>query len=275
MIIDWRKISKEIYEEIKSHIETSGTKYSLKVVLVGNNQDSLRYVGQKEKWANYVWMNYELVHLEESTTEEELLSIVKKLNKDENTDGFIVQLPLPKHINDDKVIEAIDCKKDIDGFTKDNMWKIVLGENSALAPCTPTWVMELIKKYDIELSGKNAVVIGRSNIVGKPMANMLVNAGATVTVCNSRTKDIKYYTKNADLVIIAIGKPNFLTLDMINDRTAIIDVWFTVVDGKIYGDANFEEIDANGNAITPVPGWVGPMTVACLMKNVIRAKDAK
>jgi methylenetetrahydrofolate dehydrogenase (NADP+)/methenyltetrahydrofolate cyclohydrolase len=155
------------------------------------------------------------------------------------------------------------------------MWKIVLWEKSALAPCTPTWVMELFSKYDIKLSWKNAVVIGRSNIVGKPMANMLINAWATVTVCNSRTKDIKSFTKNADIVIIAIGKPEFLTLDMINDNTTVIDVWFTVVDGKIYGDAKYNEIEANGNAITPVPGGVWPMTVACLMKNVIKAWNEK
>ncbi|MCT4617700.1 MAG: bifunctional 5,10-methylenetetrahydrofolate dehydrogenase/5,10-methenyltetrahydrofolate cyclohydrolase [Candidatus Gracilibacteria bacterium] len=271
MIIDGKKVASEIYEELKKEVSNLSEKVYLKAILVGNNEDSIRYINQKKKWAEYLGIDFELFHYEENFDEQELLNKIEWLNDDKKTHGFIVQLPLPKHIDTAKVINAIKPEKDVDGFTKQNFGKLAIGDSSFLASCTPTGIMTLLEKYNIDVTGKDVVVIGRSNIVGKPLSLMMLNNSATITTCHSRTKDISYYTKKADIVCVAIGKPGFLTLDMINKNTIVIDVGFTVRDGKIYGDADFETINNNGNMITPVPGGVGAMTVAMLMQNTLKA----
>ncbi len=273
MIIDWKKIALEIYDELKEKIKNSNKKYSLKAILVWKNSPSLRYIKQKEKWASYVWIDFELLNFADNISEEALLNEIEKLNNDKNTTAFIVQLPLPKHINTQKIINKISYKKDADWFSPINLWKLVLWDKSALMSCTPAWIIELLQRYNIEIEGKNIVVIWRSNIVWKPLANLLINAWATVSICNSKTKNINFYTKNADIIIVATWKKHLLKVDMINKNSVIIDVWFSVLDWKIYWDCDFENIERNWNLITPVPGWVGPMTVAMLMKNTIKAWD--
>lgn len=271
MIIDGKKMAQEWYEKLKADIEKLEKKPCLVAILVWNSEASLKYIGQKRKWAEFVGINFKLFHFEETVSEESVLACVLSLNNNPDVNGFIVQLPLPAHIHKDTIIDAIDPRKDVDGFHPVNQWKILIWENNGFVPCTPDWVMDIFKQLSLDLNWKNIVVIGRSNIVGKPLVNMCINAGATVISCNSKTRDIKNYTKSADIVILAAGVPGLLTLDMIQDSTIIIDVWFTMKDGRVYGDASFEEINNNGNLITPVPGWVGALTVLHLMKNTYKA----
>lgn len=273
MIIDWREVAQKVYDQVKSEITSKDLKMTLKVILVWDNQDSLRYIAQKKKWAEYCSIAFELIYLPEETSEEDLLNKVNELNNDSKTTWYLVQMPLPKHISEQKVIEAVDPKKDVDGFHQENYWKIAIWDDSGMKPCTPYWVMELLKAYSIDLSWKQAVVLGRSNIVWKPMALMLINSWATVTVCNSKTKNLNFFTKNADIIVSAVGRPEMLKKDMIWEETVVIDVGFTVLDGKIYWDADFKEITNAWNLITPVPGWVWPMTVAMIMKNLIKAHE--
>ncbi len=269
MILDWKQVAWEIYEKLKNEITLLEKKPKLWAVLVWNNPSSVRYINQKQKWAQYVWIDFELFKFDENITEIELLEVINKLNNDENISWFIVQLPLPKHINEKNVINSINPKKDVDWFHPENQWKTVIWDSSWFAPCTPAGMIELLKYYKIDVVWKNIVIIWRSNIVGKPIANLLINLGATVTVCNSKTKDITFFTKNADIVITAMWSPKFLTVDKINKETIVIDVWFTVIDDKIYWDCDFENILKNWNMITPVPGWVWALTVACLMQNTL------
>ena len=271
MIIDGKKIAKEEYALLKKEIEKMKEKPSLHAILVGNNPASLRYIRQKKKWADYTWIHFFLHHLSEDIDEKELLERVKKLNNDTGVHAIICQLPLPEKIDTKKVIDSIHALKDVDGFTNVNMGKIVIGDDTWLIPCTPAGIMHIFKKEKIDLKWKKVVIIGRSNIVWKPLVNMCINKQATVSCCNSQTKDIKSYTKMADIIILAAGKPWLLSLDMIHNASVVIDVWFTVEDGKILGDACFEEIEKNGNKITPVPGWVGALTVLFLMKNTLKA----
>nr|MDD3719730.1 bifunctional 5,10-methylenetetrahydrofolate dehydrogenase/5,10-methenyltetrahydrofolate cyclohydrolase [Candidatus Gracilibacteria bacterium] len=271
MIIDGKKIAKEMYEKIKDEILITGKKLRLQAILVGNNSSSLRYISQKRKWAEYVGIDFKLEHLDESITEEALLGKIEEYNKDSNTTGILVQLPLPSHIDTKKVINLINPKKDVDGFHSENQGKILLGDDTGLFPCTPAGVMEIFNYLGLDLTGKLVTVIGRSNIVGKPLVAMLINSGATTICCNSKTKKIEEFTKISDIVICAAGSPGLLTLDMINSKTVVIDVGFTVVNDKIYGDVKFDEINNNGNMITPVPGGVGALTVANLMSNILKA----
>lgn len=271
MILDGKKVAEHIYNHLKQEISQEMMKPKLWAVLVGNNPSSLRYIKQKQKWAEYVWIDFELFHFEENISEKELLKVVHTLNIDQKIHWYIVQLPLPKEIDEKKIINSISPEKDVDGFHPINQGKIVIGDTSGMAPCTPAGMIELLNYYNIEIIGKNIVIIGRSNIVGKPIANLLINIGATVTICNSKTKNIEFYTKNADIIITAMGVPKFLTIEKINSQCVIVDVWFTVIDDKIYGDADFENILHQGNAITPVPGWVGALTVAMLMSNTLKA----
>lgn len=274
MILDWKIVAKDIYDKLKLEVSTFDRKPKLAVILVWKNSPSLRYINQKQKWAEYIWIDFELINFDDDINQESLLEAINKLNIDNSIDGFMVQTPLPKHINIGKVLNAIKPEKDIDGFHPINQWKIVIWDKTWLPACTPAWIIELCKYYNINLEGKNVVIIWRSNIVWKPLANLLINAWSTVTVCNSKTKDISFYTKNSDIVITAMWSPNFLTLDKIKDDTIVIDVWFTVIDGKIYWDADFENISKNGNNITSVPGWVWTLTVAMLMANIIKAYKA-
>ncbi len=271
MILDGKIVAQAIYEEIKTEISSSSKKPKLWVILVGNNPSSLRYIKQKQKWAEFVGIEFELFSFESDVSEKELLEKVTFLNKDDTIHGYIVQLPLPKHINEKNIINSILPEKDVDGFHPQNQGKIVIWDDSWMAPCTPAGMMELLKYYKIDALWKNIVIIGRSNIVGKPIANLLINASATVTICNSKTQNIEFYTKNADIIITAMGAPHFLTVDKINPKSIILDVGFTIIDEKIYGDSDFENIIKNGNAITPVPGWVWALTVSCLMKNTLKA----
>ncbi|MDD5769480.1 MAG: bifunctional 5,10-methylenetetrahydrofolate dehydrogenase/5,10-methenyltetrahydrofolate cyclohydrolase [Candidatus Gracilibacteria bacterium] len=271
MILDGKIVAEKIYNELKNEILPLEKKPKLGAILIGNNSSSIRYIKQKQKWAEYIGVDFELLTFDENISQISLLEEINKLNIDENISGFIIQLPLPKHINEQEIINSINPEKDVDGFHPINQGKIVIGDETGLKPCTPAGVIELCKFYNIDLIGKNIVIIGRSNIVGKPLANMLINMQATLTICNSKTKNIDFYTKNADIIITAMGSPEFLTTEKINKDTVVIDVGFSVIDGKIYGDCDFENIIQNGNKITPVPGGVGALTVAMLMKNTLKA----
>lgn len=269
MIIDGRKVAWEIYEELKEKIAQIPEKLKLVVVLVGENPASLSYIKQKEKWAVHCGIDFELKKFEVSILETELLNEINKLNKDNSVTWFLVQLPLPAHIDNDKIINAIDLRKDVDGFAEENIAKLFL-QKEWLYSCTPKWIKKLLDSYNIDIIGKNITIIWKSNIVGKPMALILINAWATVTVCNSKTKNLEFFTKNSDIIICATWRPGLLTADMITPGSVIIDVGTNMVDGKLTWDADFANLEAD-NMITPVPGWVWPMTVAMLIENTYLA----
>lgn len=271
MLIDWKKIAKKIYDDIKKEVDNLEEKPVLGAILVWKNISSIRYVNQKRKWADYCWIGFKLKELDENISEENLLKEIKEFNLDKKISWYIVQLPLPKEIDENKIIRSIDPKKDVDWFHPENQWKILIWDNSGFVPCTPAWIIEILKSLWVDFSWKNIVVIGRSNIVGKPVANLLINLWATTTVCNSKTKNLEFFTKNADIVIVATWKPWLLDKKNIKKDSIIVDVWFTVIDGKIYGDCETEKIDNFWAKITPVPGWVWALTVSMLMKNTLKA----
>ena len=270
-IIDGKKISKDIKDELKEKVSKMKEKPSLVVISVGDNEASKVYVGQKEKCANYIGINYQHLHFD-SISDDDLIKKIEKLNKDKNVHGLIVQLPLPKGMNENKIVNSIAKEKDVDGLTYINAGRLVNNEKS-LVSCTPKGIMELLKREKVKVEGANAVVIGRSILVGKPMANLLLNANATVTVCHSKTKDISKITKKADILVVAIGKKHFVTRDMVKRGSVIIDVGINRVDGKLYGDVDYDNVYDKVKKITPVPGGVGPMTVVMLMQNVIEAYE--
>jgi methylenetetrahydrofolate dehydrogenase (NADP+)/methenyltetrahydrofolate cyclohydrolase len=274
-LIDGKKISAEIKAEIKKEIETieklDDRVPGLAVVLVGENPASKVYVGSKEKTCKALGMHSEKYVLPEDTSEEELLNLIDKLNKKEEINGILVQLPLPKHIEEKKVIHAISPEKDVDGFHPENVGKLLIGDDT-FKSCTPYGVMELLKRTGIEVMGKDVAIVGRSNIVGKPLAALLINESATVTVCHSRTKDLKEVTKRADIIIVAVGREKFLKEDMVKEGAVVIDVGINRdSEGKLCGDVDFEGVSKKASYITPVPGGVGPMTIAMLMKNTLKA----
>jgi methylenetetrahydrofolate dehydrogenase (NADP+) / methenyltetrahydrofolate cyclohydrolase len=247
----------------------------LVAVQVGNDPASSSYIKKKIESCSAVGMRSEHMHLSEKTTLKELRTTIKELNTDTDVTGFIVQLPLPKHLESHvpEVIRAIDPKKDVDGFGAYNLGKMFLSpEFEHLPPATPAGVLELLKYYDIDVAGKNAVVLGRSNIVGKPLAIMLTNRGATVTICHSKTNDLAYYTSHADLLFSAVGKAKLVTKEMIQPGAVVVDIGVSRVDGKLTGDVDFDAVKEVASAITPVPGGVGPMTVASLIRNCVTAK---
>lgn len=272
MILDWRAIASTILEGIKNEITYSETpeKPMLAVVLVGNNPSSEAYIRMKEKRAREVGMAFGLYRYPETISQEELEWEIRSLSANEKIHGLIVQAPLPTHIDRYAVTECIDPAKDVDGFTKTQIGNMFLGHDG-LWSCTPKWVITMLTHTGIDVMGKKVVVIGRSNIVGKPMALMLINAGATVVSCNSKTPHLSDITKSADIVIIAIGQPGFLTRDMVTEKSIIIDVGSTFVDGVGRGDADFENLKDYVQTISPVPGGVGPMTVATLIENTWKA----
>lgn len=275
-IISWINISKWIYDELKLEIEELDKKPSLKIILVWNNEDSIRYVNQKKKWAEYIWMQYDKIQLSDDITETNLLEEIKKINNDDNVDGFMIQLPLPKQIDENKVINAIDPSKDVDWFHIENQWKILVWDNTWLKPCTPAWVLELIDSLKIDLKWKEVTILWKSNIVWSPLSNMLSRLGATVTSCDHYTKDIYRHTLYADIVISATWVPKLVKAENIKSDAIIIDVWFTVLeDWTISWDCDFVWIKEKWAYITPVPGWVWPMTVAMLMKNTLNAYKNK
>ncbi len=285
IIIDGRLVSAKIKEEIKKEIaqliDDHDKAPHLAAVLVGDDPASQTYVGGKEKAAHAVGMISSIYRLPESTTEEELLETINYLNHDDEVDGFIVQLPLPKHISEDKMINAINPAKDVDGFTPINLGNMVLGRPAYIS-ATPFGIMELLKEYKIELDGKHVVVMGRSNIVGRPVSILLSqkgpNANATVTLCHSRTKDLEKITQTADVLICAIGKPQFVKEFMVKEGVVVIDVGIhrlpdeTASKGyRLVGDVDYDEVAKKASYISPVPGGVGPMTIAMLLKNTLLA----
>ncbi len=275
-IIDGKAISAAIKEELKEKVaeyKKQGVEITLAVVKVGNDPASAVYVRNKEKACEYVGITSRTLALPEETTEEELLKVVKELNEDKAVNGILVQLPLPKHIDESKVLLAIDSNKDVDGFHPVNVGKMVIGEETFL-PCTPAGIIEMLKRTDIEISGKECVVIGRSNIVGKPMSMLMLKENATVTIAHSRTKDLKEVTKRADILIAAIGKAKFVTADYVKEGAVIIDVGMDRDEnGKLCGDVDFDSVSQVASAITPVPGGVGPMTVTMLLVNCLRSVE--
>lgn len=274
MLLDGKETAKQIKIELKEKIKTLKETYNkvptIAIVLVGNNPASEIYVRNKIKAASFVGMNHQLVKLDESITMEELLNEVERLNNDQDVSGIIVQLPLPNHLDEQIVINHINNEKDADGFGLLNKGKLFSGL-PCLRPATPLGVMYLLEKYNIELEGKRAVVIGRSNIVGKPMALMLLEKNATVTIAHSRTKNLKELTKEADVVVVAIGKAKFVTEDMVKEGAVIVDVGINRIDGVLYGDVDFENVEKKASYITPVPGGVGPLTIAMLLLNTVTA----
>ena len=277
-ILDGKAVSLKVKESVKvraDELKKFGIEPTLAVVLVGEDKASQTYVRAKEKACNEYGIKSVAHRLSENTTQNELLALINVLNLDDSIHGILVQLPLPKHIDTNVVLAAIDPRKDVDGFHAVNVGKLVSGLDG-FVPCTPLGVMEILKEYGIEVAGLNAVVIGRSNIVGKPMANLLLNASATVTVTHSKTKNLKEICKNADLIVAAIGKPFFLKADMVKDGAVVVDVGINrLYDGRLVGDVDFEEVAPKCSYITPVPGGVGPMTIAMLLNNTILAAQAK
>ena len=278
MIIDGKKISTQIKDELKEKVEKykkNGVNICLAVIQVGDNPASTVYVGNKKKACAYIGMESQAYELPEETTEEELLDLVKKLNQDEKVNGILVQLPLPNHINEDLVIQTISPKKDVDGFHPQSVGALSIGQPGFVS-CTPAGIIELLKRSDISIDGKECVVIGRSNIVGKPMALLLLRENGTVTVCHSHTKDMKEVTKRADILIVAIGRAKFIDESYIKEGAVVIDVGMNRDEnGKLCGDVDFEAVKDKVSAITPVPGGVGPMTIAMLMYNCVKAATAE
>ena len=274
MLIDGKKLSAQIREEIAVDAQKFESKYGRKlglaVILVGENPASQVYVRNKVKACEQTGIASFGYYLPQSSTTEEVIELVSALNDDERVDGLLVQLPLPKHIDEKKVLATVSPKKDVDGFHSVNAGNLLLG-NPCLPACTPAGIMELIKTTGVDLTGKTAVVIGRSNIVGKPIALMLLEKNATVTVCHSKTANLKEVTSKADILVVAIGRKEFVTGDMIKPGAVVIDVGMNRDEGKLYGDVNFSEAEKVASHITPVPGGVGPMTITMLLKNTVKA----
>lgn len=276
VIIDGKKISTEIKEELKEKVEAlkaQGKQATLAVIQVGNDPASCVYVNNKKKACEYIGIESLSYELPEETTEEELLGLVERLNKDDAVHGILVQLPVPKHIDADRIIQTISPKKDVDGFHPENVGNLVIGQKGFVS-CTPAGIIELLKRYHIEIEGKQCVVIGRSNIVGKPMALLMLRENATVTIAHSKTKNLKEVCKKADILIVAIGKPHFITAEYIKEGAVVIDVGIhRDANNKLCGDVAYEEVEPLASAITPVPGGVGPMTIAMLMNNCVEAME--
>ena len=274
VIIDGKEIAKKTRENLKKEVEelkAINIKPKLAVVMVGDNAASKVYVKNKSKACNEVGVEYEEYFLNTNTTQKELIDLIKKLNEDTSVNGILLQSPLPPHLDINEAFQTIDYRKDVDGFHPMNVGKLVLGQDTFVS-CTPYGIMRLFEEYGIELCGKNVVILGRSNIVGKPLVQCCLNKNATVTVCHSKTKDVTEVARNADVLISAIGKPNFVTENMVKDGAVVIDVGINRLDtGKIVGDVDFENVSKKASYITPVPGGVGPMTVAMLLNNVVKA----
>lgn len=273
-LLNGRKTARLLEENLKVRVEELKEKYGrvpkLVVVIVGNNPASLSYVKSKEKASRRVGINGETIRLDEHTTQAELLEVVYRLNCDLEVDGFIVQLPLPKHIDENTILNAIDSKKDVDGLSLLNAGKL-MNRQKGLVPATPKGVMMLLEHYNVEFRGKYAVVVGRSNIVGCPMAKLLTNADATVTIAHRYTTDLAYFTKQADILVVATGVVNLITKEMVKKGAVVVDVGINRVNGKIVGDVDFENVKEVASMITPVPGGVGPMTISALIHNVVEA----
>lgn len=270
VILDGKKVKEEILLELKSEVSKLSEKPHLVVIQVGDNEASNIYIKQKEMMAREI--GYEFTHLKFNTdiTEEDLVCEIDKLNNDFSVHAILVQMPLPNHIDANVIQNTIIPEKDVDGLSDINTGKLFHNKDG-LYSCTPYGVMELLRRYNISVIGKHVVVVGRSNLVGKPMAILFTNAGATVTICHSRTNDLKKYTMDADILVVAVGKPKLITEDMVKDGTVVIDVGITRLENGLCGDVDFEKVSLKTSYITPVPGGVGPMTVSMLGKNVLKA----
>ena len=271
-LIDGKQISKQIKDELRDEVQqlnVQGKNACLAVVQVGNDPASSVYVNNKKKACAYIGIGSKAYELPEKTTEAELVSLVEELNRDETVNGILVQLPLPSHIDEDKIIRTISPDKDVDGFHPVSVGRLWIGEKGFLS-CTPAGIIQLLKRSGIEIEGKECVVVGRSNIVGKPMAALLLRENGTVTVAHSRTKNLKEITKRADILIVAIGKKRFITADYVKEGAVVIDVGMHRDENNhLCGDVDFEDVAPHTSAITPVPGGVGPMTIAMLMNNCV------
>ena len=275
-IIDGKKISQEIKDELKEKVtalKAEGKSICLAVIQVGSDPASSVYVGNKKKACAYIGIESLAYELPEETTQEELLALVRRLNGDDKVNGILVQLPLPKHIDENAVIQTISPEKDVDGFNEKNVGALCVGSKGFVS-CTPLGIIQLLKRSGIEISGKHCVVIGRSNIVGKPMSLLLLRENGTVTICHSRTQNLKEITKQADILIAAVGKPKFVDETFIKEGAAVIDVGIhRNENNKLCGDVDFEKVAPHTSAITPVPGGVGPMTIAMLMYNCVSSVE--
>lgn len=274
VILDGKAVSAKVKEEVKTEVEAlkkQGVSVGLAVIIVGNNPASRTYVNNKKKACEAAGIVSEEYALPEETTQEELLALVRELNQKDSINGILCQLPLPKQLDEEAVIAAISEKKDVDAFSAVNVGHIMIGDYTFL-PCTPAGIMEILRHYNIEVAGKECVVIGRSNIVGKPMAMLLLHQNGTVTICHSKTKNLKDVTSRADILVAAVGIPHFVTADMVKEGAVVIDVGMDRDEnGKLCGDVNFAAVEPKASYITPVPGGVGPMTIATLLKNTVTA----
>ncbi len=275
-ILNGKEVAKKTRENLKQKVQKlkgEGINPKLAVIMVGEDSASQIYVRNKSKVCNEIGIEFEEYLLPEETKQEELLTLIKKLNEDKKINGILLQSPIPKHLDINEAFRTISPQKDVDGFHPSNVGKLVLGQDTFIS-CTPFGIIKILEEYNIDLEGKNAVVIGRSNIVGKPMSQCLLNKNATVTICHSKTKNLAEITKQADILVAAIGKPHFVTKDMVKDGAVVIDVGINRgTDGKLKGDVDFENVKEKASYITPVPGGVGPMTIAMLMENVVKATE--
>lgn len=273
-LIDGKLISKQIKDELKEKVaalKAEGKEIGMAVIQVGNDPASSVYVGNKKKACEYIGIRSESYELPEKTTQEELLALIDKLNKDDTIHGILVQLPVPKHIDEDTIIKAISPKKDVDGFHPESVGALSIGQKGFVS-CTPAGVIQLLKRSGIEIEGKECVVIGRSNIVGKPMAQLLLRENGTVTITHSKTRNLKEVCKRADILVVAIGRPKMIDASYVKEGAVVIDVGIhRNENNKLCGDVDFESVEKAASAITPVPGGVGPMTIAMLMHNCVEA----
>ena len=272
-IMDGKAVAEKIKAKIKVAVSNLKDRPGLAAILVGENPASKVYVNIKQKTCDEVGIYSELYKLPDSTKEEELLQLIKKLNANKKIHAILVQLPLPLQIDEEKILAAVALEKDVDGFSSVNIGRLMSGKEAAI-PCTPKGVIRLLEEYGIEIAGKSAVVIGRSMIVGRPTALLLLNRDATVSVCHSKTRNLWFYTKNADILVVAAGKPKLVTANMIKEGAVVIDVGINRVGSKLVGDVDFENVKKKAAYITPVPGGVGPMTVAMLMENTLERYKA-
>lgn len=273
-LIDGKMISTQIKDELKAEVaqlKEQGKECALAVIQVGNDPASSVYVGNKKRACEYIGIKSVAYELPEETSEEELLEIIEKLNNDSSIHGILCQLPVPKHIDEDKIIKAISPLKDVDGFHPENVGKLLIGQPGFVS-CTPAGIIQLLKRNNIDIEGKRCVIVGRSNIVGKPMSMLMLRENATVTICHSRTQNLKEVCKEADILIVAIGKPKFINEEYIKEGAVVIDVGIhRNEDNKLCGDVDFDSVEPHTSFITPVPGGVGPMTIAMLMNNCVEA----
>ncbi|MFI9032513.1 bifunctional methylenetetrahydrofolate dehydrogenase/methenyltetrahydrofolate cyclohydrolase FolD [Staphylococcus pasteuri] len=277
-LLDGKQIAKDYRQGLKEQVEelkTKGYTPKLSVIIIGNDGASLSYVKSKKKAAEKIGMISEIIHLDEDTSEQDVLSELERLNNDDSVSGILVQVPLPEQVSEQKVLEAINPEKDVDGFHPSNIGKLYIDEQT-FVPCTPLGIMEILKHADIDIEGKNAVVIGRSHIVGQPVSKLLLQQNATVTILHSRSKDMASFVKDADIVVSAVGKPELVTKDMVKEGAVIIDVGNTPDEnGKLKGDIDFEEVKEVAGAITPVPGGVGPLTITMVLNNTLLAEKMR